>query len=354
MLETSDRGQGWGARPYEALLKLMEAYGYDVLGSREWLEGDKLYRLGFQYAAVEMLIREYFLGEEEYQGKKVYETEWKGKSKSIVYGKGDVKADAVIVRKPSPTERTVPWRSLLDYLPQPPLPLFVIDLSMKFLHTPEELSKLRLQLGVTLSTIREYLWDAHLSITGADEETAKWINEVMGVNKVAIVNARPSEVLWGYDADKVIILRPDASTPLKPDDVMTADAFLIGGIVDKIPRPGLSRMLDSLVPWGVPRRIELRGSVIGVPERINRIVEVLLKSRYVYNGDIEKAVITTMSKKDRVARAYRELVKYASEKGGVTTVGKDFYDKLRQWLPLSYDEFLEAARRAHVSVEGQT
>jgi len=188
-----------------------------------------------------------------------------------------------------------------------------------------------------------------MSVTGTDEETAKWINEVMGVNKVAIVNARPSEVLWGYDADKVIILRPDASTPLKADDVMTADAFLLGGIVDKIPRPGLSRMLDSLVPWGVPRRIELRGSVIGVPERINRIVEILLKSRYLYDGDVEKAIITTMSKKDRVARAYREIMKYASERK-VDRVGGDFYEQLRSWLSLTYDEFLEAARRAHVEV----
>jgi len=226
---TGDKGQV-GTRPSEALLRLMDNYGYNVLGSREWLEGDKLYRLGFQYVAVETLVREYLLAEEDWRGKKVFEVEWKGSKKSIVYGKGDVKSDAVLVKRPEPTERTIPWRGLLDYLPQPPLPLFVVDLSMKFLHTPEELSKLRLQLAVALSVIREYLWDAHLSITGADEETARWLNEIMGVNKVSIVNARPSEILWGYDADKVIILRPDATTPLRPEDVNTADAFLIGGI----------------------------------------------------------------------------------------------------------------------------
>jgi len=347
---TGDKGQV-GTRPSEALLRLMDNYGYNVLGSREWLEGDKLYRLGFQYVAVETLVREYFLAEEDWRGKKVFEVEWKGSKKSIVYGKGDVKSDAVLVKRPEPTERTIPWRGLLDYLPQPPLPLFVVDLSMKFLHTPEELSKLRLQLAVALSVIREHLWDAHLSITGADEETARWLNEIMGVNKVSIVNARPSEILWGYDADKVIILRPDATTPLRPEDVNTADAFLIGGIVDKIPRPGLSRMLDSLVPWGVPRKIELRGSVIGVPERINRIIEVILKSRYVYNGDIERAIITTMTKKDRVARAYREITKELREKGR-SYVTRDLYEELRKWLPLTYDEFLEAAKRAHVEVKG--
>ncbi|MGC9071311.1 MAG: tRNA (guanine-N1)-methyltransferase, partial [Acidilobus sp.] len=252
MPSTGGKGQT-GARPFEALLKLMDNYGYSVLGSKEWLEIDKLYRLGFQYAAVEALVREYLLAEEEYQGRKTFETDWRGVRKSIVYGKGEMKADVVLAKRSTPTERSIPWRALLDYLPQPPLPLFVVDLSMKFLHTPEELSKLRLQLAVSLAVIREYLWDAHFSITGADEETSKWLGEVMGINKVSVVNARPSEVLWGYDADKVIILRADAATPLRPEDVMGADAFLIGGIVDKIPRPGLSRMLDSLVPWGVPR-----------------------------------------------------------------------------------------------------
>ena len=348
MPSTGGKGQT-GVRPFEALLRLMDNYGYNVLGSKEWLENDKLYRLGFQYVAVETLVREYVLAEEEFRGKTAYEVDWRGGRKSIVYGKGDVKSDVVLVKKAPPTERIVPWRALLDYLPQPPLPLFVIDLSMKFLHTPEELSKLRLQLAVTLSVIREYLWDAHMSITGADDETSRWLGEVMGVNKASIVNARPSEVLWGYDADKVIILRPDAATSLRPDDVIGADAFLIGGIVDKIPRPGLSRMLDSLVPWGVPRRIELKGSVIGVPERINRIVEILLKARYVYNGDVEKAIITTMTKKDRVARAYREIVRDMSERGR-NYVSMELYESLRKWLPLTIDEFQEAARRAHAEI----
>ena len=341
-----------GLRPYEAFLKLMENYGYGAVGSREWLEGPKVYRLGFQYLAVETLVREYSIAEEPMTGRKVYETTWKGSPKSIVYGRGDVRADAVVTRRPQPTSRSLPWRALLDFLPQPPLPLFVVDLSLRFLHTPEELAKLRLQLAVSLSVIREYLWDAHLAITGADEETARWLSEVMGVHKASIVNARPSEVLWGYDADKVIILRADASTPLKPDDVMTADAFLIGGIVDKIPRPGLSRMLDSLVPWGVPRRIELRGSVIGVPERINRIVEILLKARYLYGGDIERSIITSMTKKDRVARAHREITKWMSDHGARDYVSRELYDELRGWLPLTYDEFLEAARRAHAEVRG--
>lgn len=331
----------------------MENYGYSKIGSREWLELNKITRLGFQYLATETLIREYsFIEDANYHGKEIYSQEWKGNKKIILYSDGNENADVIVSRKVNPNTKSLSWRSLLDYLPQPPLPLFVIDMSMKFIHTPEELAKLRLQIGISLSILREYLWDSHLAITGADEETSKWLLEVLGYNKVSISNARPSEILWGFDADKVIILRPDAPNALKPEDVLTADAFLIGGIVDKIPRPGMSRMLDSLVPWGIPRRLELKGSVIGVPERINRILEILLKTRYLYNGDITKAIISTMTKKDRIARAYREIVKESREEGGVKYVTKENYDSLKTWLPLTFDEYLEAAKRAHIDVRG--
>jgi tRNA (adenine9-N1/guanine9-N1)-methyltransferase len=340
-------------RPYEALLKLMDAYGYNSIGSREWLELDKLSRLGFQYVATEALIREYsFIEDSFYYGKEIFSQEYKGKKKIILYSNGQEKADVVMSRKTNPSAKSLAWRALLDYLPQPPLPLFVIDMSMKFIHTPEELAKLRLQIGISLSILREFLWDAHLAITGIDEETGKWLLEVMGYNKASISNARPSEILWGFDADKVVILRPDAPNPLKPEDVLTADAFLIGGIVDRIPRPGLSRMLDSLVPWGIPRKIELKGSVIGVPERINRIIEMLLKARYTYGGDINKAIISTMTKKDRIARAYREIVKSAKEENENKYITKEDYNEIRSWLPISIDEFNEAAKRAHINIRG--
>jgi len=167
---------------------------------------------------------------------------------------------------------------------------------------------------------------------------------IVGVRLYAYIYLRGFKV-WASYRTQIVLNAPEA------EDVNTADAFLIGGIVDKIPRPGLSRMLDSLVPWGVPRKIELRGSVIGVPERINRIIEVILKSRYVYNGDVERAIITTMTKKDRVARAYREITKELREKER-SYVTRDLYEELRRWLPLTYDEFLEAARRAHAEVKG--
>jgi hypothetical protein len=37
---------------------------------------------------------------------------------------------------------------------------------------------------------------------------------------------------------------------------------------------------------------------------------------------------------------------------GRSYVTRDLYEELRKWLPLTYDEFLEAARRAHVEVKG--
>jgi tRNA (adenine9-N1/guanine9-N1)-methyltransferase len=155
------------------------------------------------------------------------------------------------------------------------------------------------------------------------------------------------------DADRVIILRPDAPQPLTANDVMMADAFLIGGIVDRIPRPGVSRVLDNLVPWGTPRKIELRGSIVGVPERLNRIIEILLKARYEYPGDIEKSIITSMTKKDIVARAYIEIVRNARRTPSGLVVSWDLYEELRKWLPITPDEFVKAAQRARARIVGE-
>ncbi len=304
-------------RPGEALLHVLNSVGARRVGSRVWLHRPRVEELGFQHLAVEMLVREYILAaERDYRGSVVYTAVYGGQEYSIVLSPGDVQADAVLAQPQAPYRAVASWREVEDLLPSPPLPAFVVDFSLKFVHTEEELSKLRLQIAVALSEIRKYLWDPHLILTNIDGSTAKWVSEVLGENKAVMTQSKPSEVLWSMDADRVIILRPDAPQPLTSSEVLAADAFLIGGVVDRIPRPGVSRILDNLVPWGTPRRIELRGSVAGVPERINRIVEILLKARYVYPGNLEKAIITSMTRKDLIARVYSEIVRRGRRPGG--------------------------------------
>ena len=327
--------------------------GIYSLGSRVWLHRKRVKEQGFQYAAVETLVREYNVYyDNDFRGTTVHESSYKRSRFKIVLGPGEERASASINSKGDLNSLAFTWNDVAELLPNPPLPLFVIDLSMRFIHSEDELAKLRLQIAVSLNVIRRYLWDPHLALTSVDVATQSWISELVGENKMTIMQSKPSELLWSMDADRVIILRPDAPQPLTGSDVAMADAFLIGGVVDRIPRPGVSRVLDNLVPWGTPRRIELRGSIIGVPERINRIIEILLKARYEYHGDIEKSIISSMTKKDVVARAYIEIVKNAVKRPGGSFISWDFYNELRTWLPLTPEDFIKAAQRANVKIVG--
>lgn len=334
--------------PGEALKRLLYSRGLYTVGSRVWLNKRRLARRGFQHVAVEMLVKEYDMARPQgLRGSVVWEEEFQGRRMSIVLPPGDVEPDAVLTSRQDGS--IVSWRELASRLPSPPLPMIVIDMSMRFAHLEEELSKLKLQLALSLQTVRDYLWDPHLAITSLEPGLEAQLNEILGINKATLTSDKPSTVLWGADADRVIILRPDAPHKLTAEDVLEADAFLIGGIVDRIPRPGLSRMLDNLVPWGLPRRIELRGSIIGVPDRINRIVEIVLKARYEYEGDVEKAIIDSMSRRDAVARAFYEISKASKGQGRVSW---RLYTKLSSWLPISRKDFLLAAKKARVEVTG--
>ncbi|MEB3860576.1 MAG: tRNA (guanine-N1)-methyltransferase, partial [Desulfurococcales archaeon] len=320
-------------------------------GSRMWLSKQKLRSTGFQHAAVEALLKETYIVEDSlYRGSLFYEEEYRDRVFKLFYSQGGEGVDAVLTAKPVSKKIVASWMDLMDLLPSTPFPLFVIDLSMKFIHTEEELSSLKVQLAMSLNIIRDYLWDAHLVVTSVGTDSTDWLGEVLGYHKATITSSKPSEVLWGMDADKVIILRPDAPQPLTSGDVLTADAFLIGGIVDRIPRPGISRVLDNLVPWGLPRRMELRGSIIGVPERINRIIEILLKARYEYRGDVEKAIISTMTKKDVMARLHVEISRKARRRGSTPAVSWRLYDELSRWLPITREDFKKAAAKAHVRI----
>lgn len=338
-------------RPREALLRLLLDHSFYNTTSKVWLSRNKVERLGFQALAIEMLVRN--LNINPYSTKnlrEVFEDRYKGRKFRILLGKGEnFKADSCLDNESS--KKGISWKELLELLPDPPFPLFVIDVSLKYIHTEEELDKLRLQIAVSLSKIREFLWDRHLAITSVDNETTKWLGNYLGRNKAIITDSKPNEILWSLGADTVIILRPDAPESLTPEDVMRADAFLIGGLVDLMPRRGLSRILDNIVPWGVPRKIILKESIIGVPDRINRIIEILLKARYFFKGNIERAVISSMSRKDVINRVFIEIIRNSYPCGKRRCISKDFYRNLRKWLPLSEEDFKVAASKAKVDIE---
>jgi Uncharacterized conserved protein len=65
--------------------------------------------------------------------------------------------------------------------------------------------------------------------------------------------------------------------------------------------------LIKLGEYNVPRvRITLRGVLTGVPERINKVVSILLMIRFSGYG-INDAIIVNQSKADKLVRLNREL-----------------------------------------------
>lgn len=88
------------------------------------------------------------------------------------------------------------------------------------------------------------------------------------------------------------MLDPEGDCVLSEELVRVMDMFIVGGIVDKERRvKGETARLYRLLRLNVPRcRIELRGSIIGVPDRINKVIEIILMTLF-ETGSIEEAII---------------------------------------------------------------
>ena len=342
----------YAERPLTALFEVLLGKGVYRLGFKPFYEARKLESLGFQYVAVEMLINEYnIVYDPAFRGRVVKEDNYRGVKFKLLVKNGDLKPDAIVSHKTPQAKAMVTWREVAELLPTPPLPLFVIDFSTLTSQEIADVTSIKIQIEECVGRIREHLWDPHLAITSIDKSVADWIHSVAGRNKIIITPSKPSELLWSMDADKVTIIRQDAPHPLTPNDILSSDAFLIGGVQDSVSRHGMGRMFDNLVPWGIPRRIELKGSIVGVPDRVNKIVEILLKARYKYGGEVDKAIIDSMTKRNVMTRLYSEIVKRSERSGGEQYVDMETYYDLAKWLPITKEDFIKVAEKAGVKVK---
>ncbi len=323
-------------RPGDALAGLVKEEGINDLVVLVPINRRRLARLGPQYLSVRMLVEE--LKVCALPKKVPCHPLWAGRGLALYAPGGEGRCSIAVVPGEHECREVLDWRDIASVLPSPPLPAYTVDLSRIGSHLEEELRRLRVQLGVAVSVIREYLWDPHFILTSAPDWVPGWLYDVIGRSKVQVVRERPGKVLWSMRADRVYILRPDAERPLSTEEARRGDAFLVGGIVDRIPKPGLSRFLDTLVPWGEPRRIELRGSIVGVPDRINRIIEILLRTRF-EGVSLERAILSSMTRRDVMARLHVELMKRKGEDPVVV------YEDLRRWLPITCRDFVEALKK---------
>ena len=156
-------------------------------------------------------------------------------------------------------------------------PIIAVDCRFYDLHSDKEKRKIHLQVTKTLGTVREFMWDEKLVVAAKD----------FGAG---IYCERLEEFLLERNIDEVVLLDPNG------DEVFTgerAECYVIGGIVDKGENRNLTKLIgDELEKAGIKcrrQRIELRGDIIGVPDRINHIAEIVLRT--VIDGcDVETAI----------------------------------------------------------------
>jgi tRNA (adenine9-N1/guanine9-N1)-methyltransferase len=237
-------------------------------------------------------------------------------------------------------------------VPEPPrYPLIVIDLSLWGMHRESEKRELVEQILASLNVVRRFLWDQNLVISNPNQEFTHMLQTMASGLRHRMILAEKIPVLGG----STVLLDPQGDHVLNDEDVLRNNVFILGGIVDKeIKRRGATTRLHELLglgKLGVPRyRVELRGSRVGVPDRLNKLVEIILLARFV--SGLEDAIMMTQSRRDRVNRLVREIQRNSTRVDGGFVVTRE--DLLRiNWLGAGEDEVAAALRRTHATVANE-
>jgi len=271
----------------------------------------KFFKTGYlQSIAINMLIYNYGLSKSGDCGK--FDTE--EENIKILKGKGDTFTDYVILRNGE-------IKISEDIIPLEPQ--FIIDLGFYENQIEEEKVSLKEQIMLSINTIREYLSDYNLKLIHAPSSF-----KLEGKNKVSYIDSIPKE--------KAIVLNPYGDIVANEDIIRNSKVFIIGGIVDKGRR--LKNATYELArKYGyedLPQvKILLKDSIVGVPDRINKIIEIILK---VTSGkSLEEAIILSQSNADKLNRLVRDINKL--EKLDTSTI-----TYLKNWLKAN-DKILRMA-----------
>jgi len=245
--------------------------------------------------------------------------------------------------------------------------MFIIDVAFWHEHTEIEKNELIEQIVLTVKTIRSYLYDFSIAITSASDEFIEYFNRAtQGMqHNVTITRVGLREFLKNVfrlglvEKPRVAVLDPEAEFKLTTVDVKSYNVYILGGIIDKerVDKFGTLRLynLHRLWEFNIPRfKITIGDSIIGVPDRINKIVNIILA--VLYEGlDIEQAIILHQSKRDRIYRWMYEIQKYSRkvvENNRVKNiVTQDFIKELQSKYPLDEKSISKVFKSLNVVVE---
>lgn len=244
---------------------------------------NKVKKIGNSYlqdVAVNVLLKELRLREAERLGKlKAEENGIK-----IFSGKGDEKVNYEISKDGKEDIN-------IDF---PKFPIFIIDLSLWDRHSEKEKKKLMIQLIFSVHAVREYLWDYNLSIN----------NPPQGFSLPLLNKVRFNVIPEG----KTIILNPYGEIEATEELIRNTQTFIIGGIVDRSGWRYATYEMARVAKYDFPHvKITLRGSTVGVPDRINKIIEIIL--RVYYGEKLEDVILDLQSNADKYNRLLVEKQK---------------------------------------------
>ncbi|AWR97403.1 tRNA (guanine-N1)-methyltransferase [Acidianus sulfidivorans JP7] len=175
----------------------------------------------------------------------------------------------------------------------PKFPVFIIDLSLWNRHSDEDKNKLLIQLECSLNTIRNYLWDYNLVFNNPPENTP-----LLHIDNMVRYNIKPSR--------DTIVLNPYGDVEANEEIIRNSKYFIIGGIIDRSGWKNATNELSRIANYDeFPQvKITLRGSTVGVPDRINKIIEIVLRT--IYGENLESAILETQSNADKFSRLLME------------------------------------------------
>ncbi|ACB39882.1 tRNA (guanine-N1-)-methyltransferase [Pyrobaculum neutrophilum V24Sta] len=233
----------------------------------------------------------------------------------------------------------------VDFSP-PERPRIVVDLSLWGEHTPGEKHELVEQILATLGAVRRVLWDGNLWVTNAPGEFL----ELLGLHARGLVH-RMNISGGPPPLEKPVVLDPEGDCLFTEEAARSHWEFIIGGIVDKerTAKSGTRRLAELL---GVEKRcrIELRGSLVGVPDRINKIAEIVLSA--LAGVPLEEAILRAQAKRDRVYRLMWEIQRRALRlPDGRLAITRDALAEAN-WLGAPPGEVELALRKTHAVVLG--
>lgn len=229
-------------------------------------------------------------------------------------------------------------------------PYIIIDLMHWEKHTPREKKKVAFQVSRCYGTLRDYLTGDIYAITWANDEF-KSLLKGMPVEKATLFEGSTAEFLKEIGVDEVLILDPNGEEELGEKD-FDFKALILGGIVDMggDKRGTTSQIARALEEEGIKvkrRRIALRGDVIGVPDRINMILEIVLKM-LTEAKSMEKAILEVQAPLQARWRLRKEIpkhkIRYLIDGKKYLVVERELYDELKEWLNIRWEDFVRVLR----------